>query len=337
MCTEPITASSHGAIIEPDTDETDRDSATGGDDIRSELTSLSSSITDYVYKNGRRYNAYRDSKYFLPNDEAECDRSDLIHHIYGMLLGGQLILAPIKEPKRILDIGCGTGIWAMDVADQYPEAEVFGTDISPIQPSWVPPNLQFVIDNAEEEWMYSGKFDLIHFQNMNACIADWPNFLKRCYDNLEPGAYLEAKETDTTSTSDDGTYPTTCALYKLQETIRNAMDRIGMTMHAPANMKQWFADAGFIDVREQIFKLPFNAWPKDPELKQIGRYQLVQYLDALAPYALGTLMDILGWTREDMEVAIAQARKDLKNTKFHGYNTLRVVTGRKPVLESSVE
>lgn len=29
-----------------------------------------------------------------------------------------------------------------DFADEYPEAEVIGTDISPIQPSWVPPNLR---------------------------------------------------------------------------------------------------------------------------------------------------------------------------------------------------
>ncbi|KAB2570832.1 Tam domain methyltransferase protein [Lasiodiplodia theobromae] len=330
MCQDPPAPATHtgGAVIEPDTDETD--SAFGSDDGRSDLTSLTSSILNYEYKNGRRYSAYKGSKYFLPNDEAECDRSDLIHHIYGMLLGGRLILAPITNPQRIMDVGCGTGIWAIDVADAYPSAEVVGVDISPIQPNWVPPNLKFIIDNVEEEWTYSNKFDLIHFVNMNACITDWPKFLRQCFDNLQPGGFLEAKETDTTSTSDDGTYPDTCALYKLQETIRSAMDKLGMTMHAPANMKRWMQEAGFVDVQEQIFKLPFNAWPKDPEIKQIGRYQLVQYLDALAPYALGTLVDILGWTREEMEVAVAEARKDLKNTKFHGYNTLRVVTGRKP-------
>ena len=28
-----------------------------------------------------------------------------------------------------------------DFADEYPNTEVIGTDISPIQPTWVPPNL----------------------------------------------------------------------------------------------------------------------------------------------------------------------------------------------------
>lgn len=29
-----------------------------------------------------------------------------------------------------------------DFADEYPNAEVIGTDISPIEPFWVPPNLK---------------------------------------------------------------------------------------------------------------------------------------------------------------------------------------------------
>lgn len=29
-----------------------------------------------------------------------------------------------------------------DFADEHPGAEVIGTDISPIQPKWVPPNLK---------------------------------------------------------------------------------------------------------------------------------------------------------------------------------------------------
>ncbi|OJD29113.1 methyltransferase [Diplodia corticola] len=332
MCQDPAVPAGHAdnAVIEADTD--DRDSALDESDGHSDFTSLTSSILNYEYKNGRRYAAYKDSKYFLPNDEAECDRSDLIHHIYGMLLGGRLILAPIPHPQRIVDLGCGTGIWAMDVADAYPSADVLGIDISPIQPSWVPPNVRFVVDDVELPWTTSeaDKFDLVHFVNLNACIGDWPALLRQCFDNLRPGGWLEAKETDTTSQSDDGSFPATCALYVLQETIRDAMDKCGRTMHAPARMKRWMEEAGFVDVTEQVFKLPFNPWPKDPELKKIGRFQLAQFLDALKPYALGTLVELLGWTSEEMEVALAGARKDLRNTKFHGYNTLRVVTGRKP-------
>jgi methylase of polypeptide subunit release factors len=62
---------------------------------------------------------------------------DLVHHLYRLLLRGELHLAPISEnPQRVLDLGTGTGIWAMEFADQFSSAEVLGTDLSPIQPKW---------------------------------------------------------------------------------------------------------------------------------------------------------------------------------------------------------
>jgi ubiquinone/menaquinone biosynthesis C-methylase UbiE len=34
-----------------------------------------------------------------------------------MLLKGELHRAPVKDPQRVLDIGTGTGIWAIDFAE----------------------------------------------------------------------------------------------------------------------------------------------------------------------------------------------------------------------------
>jgi hypothetical protein len=46
---------------------------------------------------------------------------------------------------------------------KFPEAHVIGNDISPIQPNWVCPNLEFVVEDYEAEWLYIAEsFDLIH-------------------------------------------------------------------------------------------------------------------------------------------------------------------------------
>ncbi|KAL8796300.1 MAG: hypothetical protein Q9195_001415 [Heterodermia aff. obscurata] len=101
-----------------------------------DLASLSSSVLEYEFENGRRYHGYKAGSYPLPNDEAEWERLDLKHHAFKLLCSGNLHLAPLEAPKKIIDIGTGTGIWAIEMADQYPNSTIIGTDLSPIQPSW---------------------------------------------------------------------------------------------------------------------------------------------------------------------------------------------------------
>ena len=97
--------------------------------------------------------------------EREQERMDLHHHVFRLTLGGQLTRAPIpSDTQRALDMGTGTGIWAIDFADEYSSAMVIGNDLSPIQPAWVPTNCKFIIDDIESDWVYrpDEPFDYIH-------------------------------------------------------------------------------------------------------------------------------------------------------------------------------
>lgn len=139
-----------------------------------------------MYENGRRYHAYQAGHYVLPNDEPEQDRLDMLHHTYRMMLNGALHLVKLEKPvHRVLDIGTGTGIWAMDFADAHPEAEVIGVDLSPIQPSWTPPNCMFEVDDIEKPWTWKMPFDFVHSRNMGQGIKDWPAYLKQIYECVD--------------------------------------------------------------------------------------------------------------------------------------------------------
>ena len=139
-------------------------------------------MVNYKEENGRRYHAYREGAYVFPNDEQEQERLDLTHRLIMLALEERLYTAPInKDPKRILDLGTGTGIWAIEIADEFPNAAVIGNDLSAIQPKWVPPNLTFEVDDIESEWSYSGQFDFIHSRHLDFAIADWGKLARQCY------------------------------------------------------------------------------------------------------------------------------------------------------------
>jgi tRNA G46 methylase TrmB len=65
----------------------------------------------------------------LPSDDAEINRLDFQHYMLRYALRGNY-LAPLTRPRGILDVGSGTGRWAMEMAAQYPEASVVGVDIT---------------------------------------------------------------------------------------------------------------------------------------------------------------------------------------------------------------
>lgn len=65
----------------------------------------------------------------LTSQQTEQSRMDLHHEVFLMLMHGQLFNAPIQDPGHILDIGTGTGIWAIEVADTFPNSQVVGLDL----------------------------------------------------------------------------------------------------------------------------------------------------------------------------------------------------------------
>lgn len=60
-----------------------------------------------------------------------------------------------------------------NMADKFPSAKVIGTDLAPTQPSWVPPNLEFQIDDCQLDWTFEPEsFDFIHIRYLQGSIED---------------------------------------------------------------------------------------------------------------------------------------------------------------------
>ncbi|KAI5458956.1 S-adenosyl-L-methionine-dependent methyltransferase [Mariannaea sp. PMI_226] len=296
--------------------------------------SLTSSILRYRTIKGRTYHSERGNAFYWgSNDERQSEAMDIIHHMWTLALDGRLYLAPISsDVKRVIDVGCGTGVWAIDFADEFPGCEVIGTDISPIQPSWIPANLKFEIDDCTQEWTYEpGSFDYVHIRYLVGTIPDWTALFKQAYKSLKPGGYLESFEASPTIESDDGTVKPESAMGQWDKIFIDGTKATGrsFTVVADGLQRQAMEAAGFVDINEWDYKCPLSPWPKDAKLKDMGQFGqafATQDTEGL----LNFVASVLGWTTEEFHVYIAQFRREIRDRKHHPYFRIKVVWGRKP-------
>lgn len=249
-------------------------------------------------------------------------------------LDDKLILAPFDNVHRVLDIGTGTGIWVMEMGDAHPETEFLGNDLSPVQPSWVPPNVRWEVDDIESQWAYSKSFDFIFCRTLPCAVGDWPKLVKQVYDNVKPGGWVEFQDHDLAFYSEDGTYSQSSDAALWVRLLANAARTAGKEPFPGPKLEQWVRNAGFTNITHQKFKLPIGPWPRDQRQvriargngssvmltciqKEVGLFNLVQALESLEAFSMRLFTSVLGWTPEEVQVLCAKVRKEFKNKSSH--------------------
>ena len=129
---------------------------------------MKSSIYRGYIENGRRYQSTNDGGYLIAADDKQWEVESLTHLIYLILDSQQknvLFRAPLgHEPRNVLDVGCGSAEWAIQMADHYPDVHVNGVDLTPPPQSCVPMNCVLEVDDCSREWQWNKKFDLVHMR-----------------------------------------------------------------------------------------------------------------------------------------------------------------------------
>ncbi|KAI5458957.1 S-adenosyl-L-methionine-dependent methyltransferase [Mariannaea sp. PMI_226] len=302
--------------------------------VVTDTESLRSSILGYKWENGRRYHAYQDGTYWGPNDDRQQEAEDLMHEMYRIVLDGKLYEAPLGDnPQAVLDLGCGTGIWAIEFADEHPSADVTGVDLSPIQPAFVPPNCKFEVDDINKEWTFPlNKFEFIHIRGMTGCIPSWVELHKKAFKHLKPGGYVEHVELWGIANSDDGTLKEDSPLKKWVQIFEQIGDAMGKTFffaHGAANAMR---EAGF-EVTERKVKVPIGPWPKDKKLKQWGLWNRQFVIQGIEGFSIRGLTEMLGWKYEEAQLFLAALRKELMRPSLHSYVEMTIIYGQKPTEE----
>ncbi|KAJ9413802.1 S-adenosyl-L-methionine-dependent methyltransferase [Fusarium oxysporum] len=329
----------HEGISQTDYDDafTDRGDVDFDDEGYVDLDTASTTSVNTVAENfqqlfGRQYHNEDIGYHWEPNDETRQQMWDGFHHIYSDLLEGlNKATIPCGSPVLLLT---SSGIWAIDFADEHPDADVIGIDISPIMPNWVPPNLKFQIDDCGREWTFKeSSFDYIHARDLNGSV-NWREFTKEVFRALAPGGVAEFHEGPIEFRSRKVTLAKESYMNRWGGFFRAAREKRRRPFLVANNetLQQEMAAAGFKDITAYEYEIPIGPWPESEEGKRLGKFALAILTWDIVGSILRLAIEDFGWSEKETHVFAARVRNEILSCskEYEIYTPRKVVVGKKP-------
>lgn len=238
------------------------------------------------------------------------------------------ILPDTPEEINILDVGTGTGVWAIAMAKKWRNAKVVATDLTlPPQSVDTPSNLKFVRHNANDlEWPLE-KFHFIHGRMLDAGIHDWPMFRGTCFRHLAPGGYLELAHVTHPMHSEFPEFDNANAspFLHLMHQITLASKKVGIDYDVSSKHLQGLTDVGFEDVEETAIVWPLGSWSQQENQQNIGMLSLKNTM-GIVDLAAKSILTHQNFMSEKEADDFVQAGRDdlLQSDKKHFYLTMYV-------------
>ena len=90
---------------------------------------------------------------------------------------------------------------------------------------------------------------------------------------LKPGGWIELCELDIVPVSIDGAPPETYSqILAFNDTLSMAALQQGCDLQIAPKFKSLVTAAGYEEVTEEIFTVPWGSWPREPRLKEAGAF-----------------------------------------------------------------
>ncbi|KAL8794418.1 MAG: hypothetical protein Q9195_003005 [Heterodermia aff. obscurata] len=191
------------------------------------------------------------TQYTLPNDSVELDRLEDQALALAKLMHNNPIHAPLNKPQRLVDVGCGSGIVTCGLGVTYPDAQIYGIDITPVPSRSQPQNVHFIRGDVREllvrdERLSAGSVDFVFSRLLILGMTDWQGYVGDIVSALRRGGWVEIQEyalewyLNGKHCSSGWSWVTA---------MEKAAERTGRDLRCGKNAKDYMERAGLVDVQ----------------------------------------------------------------------------------------
>ncbi|KAJ2980233.1 hypothetical protein NQ176_g2761 [Zarea fungicola] len=244
------------------------------------------------WKHGRLYGSWRPGLYPFPIDEEEKRRLDIFHKFFLLARRNCAFSYPIRDslPTSILDLGTGTGIWAIYVAEEIlPEAHITAVDLNRVQPACIRGSLwEAVYKNAFEHTVCkSGIIQQVEID----WVPLWEN-----------------------------TAPESSALREWSRLFLKGMDGFQRSVRvSSSNVRRMMETAGYVEFDETIIRCCVSPWCDDPHEKLVAKWFNVGLTEAIEAMSLAPLVENLGMDVSQVKELCERLRSEICKLRYHAY------------------
>jgi ubiquinone/menaquinone biosynthesis C-methylase UbiE len=218
-----------------------------------------------------------DTPYLLPKDAQEDERLRFQHYALHHTFGNHYLAPLSPETRTMLDVGSGTGIWAMDMAQQFPQAHIIGVDITFTSLPAVLPNtcLFSHADVLQGLPFPNHQFDFTHQRLLVFAIPAprWPEVVRELVRVTRPQGWIELLEAGTTV---QNTGPAT---ERLLAWLRATAQASGIELTMVTRLADLLKQAGCQAVEAQDIPVPLGSWAgRSGEMLKLDALRVFQAL-----------------------------------------------------------
>lgn len=185
-----------------------------------------------------------------------------------------------------------------------------------------PENCVFYVEDIRNKlWWGIGNqpYDYIHTRMSLGIFHDFREIIQKGFNNLAPGGFMESQELFSKVYCDDNTMPANWPLLEWSLNQDEAAMELGTPLRIANKLKMWYEQAGFVDVKEEVFRIPINEWAKEERLKMYGKFMAMNMQDGLYGWSVDYFVRAWQWTQAEVHVECARVHNSLKDKSVHAY------------------